>query len=52
MKREAHTIGMILDQDFPPDPRVENEITFLLSHGYKVKLFSLNYKGKSGIDLY
>ena len=50
MKRDEHTIGMILDQDFPPDPRVENEITFLLSQGFNVKLFSLNYKGKSGID--
>jgi len=35
------TIGMILDESFPPDPRVENEANLLIKAGYKIKLFCL-----------
>jgi glycosyltransferase involved in cell wall biosynthesis len=36
-------IGMILDSDFPPDPRVENEAVTLIKNGYEVYLFSLSF---------
>lgn len=36
-------IGMILDKPFPPDPRVENEATTLVSQGHDVFLFCLRY---------
>jgi len=35
-------IGMILDDVFPPDPRVENEAITLVNSGYKVFLFCLH----------
>lgn len=35
-------IGMILDQHFPPDPRVENEARLLLQNDHKVFLFSFS----------
>ncbi|SHK51117.1 Glycosyltransferase involved in cell wall bisynthesis [Reichenbachiella agariperforans] len=38
-------IGMILDTDFPPDPRVENEAVTLIEAGFEVYLFCLDYKG-------
>ena len=34
---------MILDKEFPPDPRVENEAISLINKGHKVFLFCLNY---------
>ncbi len=37
-------IGMILDNEFPPDPRVENEAVSLIQAGFKVYLFCLDYK--------
>lgn len=37
-------IGMILDTDFPPDSRVENEAVSLQQAGHQVFLFSLSYK--------
>jgi glycosyltransferase involved in cell wall biosynthesis len=37
-------IGMILDSDFPPDSRVENEAISLINAGHDVYLFSLSYK--------
>lgn len=37
-------IGMILDTDFPPDPRVENEARVLLKAGFEVHLFALSYQ--------
>lgn len=37
-------IGMILDSDFPPDSRVENEAVSLINAGHEVYLFSLSYK--------
>ena len=36
-------IGMILDSNFPPDPRVENEAIELVKHGHSVYLFCLTY---------
>ncbi|CAI8441892.1 MAG: Putative glycosyltransferase EpsD [Polaribacter sejongensis] len=36
-------IGMILDAEFPPDPRVENEAISLVEAGHKVFLFCLTY---------
>lgn len=36
-------IGMILDDTFPPDPRVENEAIALVSKGHQVFLFCLGY---------
>tara|TARA_B110000003_G_scaffold113243_1_gene115841 strand:- start:29539 stop:30723 length:1185 start_codon:yes stop_codon:yes gene_type:complete len=36
-------IGMILDEVFPPDPRVENEAISLLKSGHEVYLFCLTY---------
>lgn len=40
-------IGMILDDVFPPDPRVENEAISLLNNGHKVFLFCLKYGSES-----
>ncbi len=36
-------IGMILDNVFPPDPRVENEAFTLIQNGHTVNLFSIDY---------
>ena len=36
-------IGMILDEVFPPDPRVENEAITLANSGHDVFLFCLTY---------
>jgi len=36
-------IGMILDQEFPPDPRVKNEAISLIKAGHEVLLFCLHY---------
>ncbi len=36
-------IGMILDAEFPPDPRVENEAISLVNSGFEVYLFCLSY---------
>ena len=36
-------IGMILDQEFPPDPRVQNEAISLIKAGHEVFLFCLHY---------
>jgi len=44
-------IGMILDQEFPPDPRVENEAVTLIEQGHKVFLFCLSYEGKSSDEI-
>lgn len=37
-------IGMILDAEFPPDPRVENEAISLVKAGFDVFLFCLSYQ--------
>lgn len=39
-------IGMILDSDFPPDPRVENEALSLIGAGHEVFLFCVQYSSK------
>jgi len=39
-------IGMILDKEFPPDPRVENEARSLIAAGLEVRLFCLNFDGQ------
>ena len=44
-------IGMILDQPFPPDPRVENEAVTLIEQGHEVFLFCLSYEGKSAEEV-
>ncbi|MEM9917924.1 MAG: glycosyltransferase family 4 protein [Bacteroidota bacterium] len=36
-------IGMILDNPFPPDPRVENEAVTLIQQGHEVFLYCLDY---------
>ncbi len=45
-------IGMILDKEFPPDPRVENEALALVSKGIEVYLFCLHYKEKIEYETY
>lgn len=50
-------IGMILDEVFPPDPRVENEAVSLVKAGHQVFLFCLKYgdekqsENRSGIQV-
>ncbi|APZ46602.1 glycosyl transferase [Polaribacter reichenbachii] len=39
-------IGMILDEEFPPDPRVENEAIALINAGHTVFLFCLSYNDR------
>lgn len=36
-------IGMILDNSFPPDPRVENEASTLIGAGHKVYLYCFDH---------
>ena len=43
--KERTKIGMILDESFPPDPRVMNECKLLINEGYQVFLFCLDYNG-------
>jgi len=46
-------IGMILDDPFPPDPRVENEAVELIKRGFKVFLFCVTYnKGQAQTEDY
>ncbi|MEE3999358.1 glycosyltransferase family 4 protein [Tenacibaculum sp. FZY0031] len=44
-------IGMILDKNFPPDPRVENEAIELIKSGHEVFLFCLTYGNESSEEL-
>ncbi len=44
-------IGMILDKNFPPDPRVENEAISLIDKGHKVFLFCLKYNNEKDNEL-
>ena len=39
-------IGMILDHEFPPDPRVENEALTLVEAGHEVHLYCLKLGGR------
>lgn len=45
-------IGMILDDSFPPDPRVENESACLINQGYSVFLLVLGVKQEHTHDLH
>lgn len=40
-------IGMILDESFPPDPRVENEAMYLIQNGFDVYLYCFDYTGRA-----
>ncbi len=40
-------IGMLLDSDFPHDPRVEREIISLVNAGNEIHLLCINYKGQN-----
>lgn len=42
----THTIGMVLDQPFPPDPRVMREATALIEAGHTVHLLCLKRDGE------
>jgi glycosyltransferase involved in cell wall biosynthesis len=44
-------IGMILDEVFPPDPRVENEAISLIESGHKVFLFCLKYQDEKQSEI-
>lgn len=44
-------IGMILDEVFPPDPRVENEAVSLIKSGHEVFLFCLQYDSKNASEV-
>ncbi len=44
-------IGMILDQEFPPDARVENEAISLINGGHQVFLFCLSYQKNNCFEL-
>ena len=41
---------MVLDTEFPPDSRVENEAVSLIQAGHEVYLFSLNYGTHPGYE--
>lgn len=45
-------IGMILDHEFPPDPRVENEAVSLTQAGFEVHLLSFNFGGKAPYEIF
>ena len=42
-KQTKMRVGMILDNTYPPDPRVENEALELIKDGHEVFLFCLSY---------
>lgn len=44
-------IGMILDEVFPPDPRVENEAITLINSGFEVFLFCLKYADEKDAEI-
>ena len=44
-------IGMILDKNFPPDPRIQNEAYSLLKEGHDVSLFCLSFGNEKTNDL-
>lgn len=43
-------IAMILDEEFRPDPRVQNEANALIDAGHTVSLFCLDYQNPSKIE--
>ena len=44
-------IGMILDKEFPPDSRVENEAVSLIKNGFEVYLFCLNFNNQKAFEV-
>lgn len=44
-------IGMILDNVFPPDPRVENEAIELIKNGHEVFLFCITYGNQKNEEI-
>ena len=44
-------IAMILDAQFPPDPRVENEAVSLVNAGHQVFLFCLKYNNEKDSEI-
>ena len=45
-------VGMLLDKEFPPDPRVENEAKTLTDSGYDVYLWCLDFCGRKKFEEY
>jgi glycosyltransferase involved in cell wall biosynthesis len=45
-------IGMILDDVFPPDPRVENEAQILSSFGHSVTIFAFTFGTNVGTEIW
>lgn len=45
-------ILMVLDQDFPPDPRVENEALSLLDAGFEVTVLSIAPDERAAVEMY
>ncbi len=45
-------VGMILDKNFPPDPRVENEALALIENGHEVFLFCFRSEEQANNDEY
>lgn len=45
-------IGMILDEPFPPDPRVENEAITLVNFGHQVFLFCMTFGNQKLQEIY
>ncbi len=43
-------IAMILDEEYPFDPRVQNEALALLKNGHSIHLFCFDYKGLSSSE--
>ena len=50
-KDKRMRIGMILDNVYPPDPRVENEAIELIKSGHEVFLFCLTYGDEKSEEL-
>jgi len=42
---------MLLDNEFPPDPRVENEINTLGSAGFEIHLLCYNFRDQPGYEI-
>lgn len=46
------TILMLLDREFPPDIRVENEALSLLKEGHSIHILCYTFKGKTSTEIY
>jgi len=51
LENRPKSIGMILDGEFPPDPRVNNEAQALLKQGHEISLFCLGKPGDKRREL-